>query len=206
MRVLEAGRLVVVGGHSRGVGKTALVEHILRAGPASHWVAVKISAHRHTPGGGRGALVERDERGAPGTQTGRYLAAGAREAWLCHAADIAMADAARFIARRLANGDDVIVESNRIVESFTPATTLFVLSPPFDDWKPSSVHAVRVADAFVLGPVARGGAAHWPLDADRLDGRPVFDLRVPDGLDRWFASRHRPSAAAWPHALHQAPA
>lgn len=206
MRDLEAGRLVVVGGHSRGVGKTALVEHILRAGPASHWVAVKISAHRHTPGAGRGALIERDRTGVPGTQTDRYLAAGAREAWLCHAADTDMADAARFIARRLAAGDDVIVESNRLVEYFTPATTLFVLSPPFDDWKPSSARAVRGADAFVLGPVARGIPAHWPRDADRLDGRPLFDLRAPDALNLWLATCHSSIAAAGQIAPLQAPA
>lgn len=190
MRVVTHGRLVVVGGHSRGVGKTVLIEYLLRAQPARSWVAVKISAHRHAARERGGALIERDETGVPGTQTDRYLAAGAREAWLCHAADEEMPAAARFISARLSNGDDVVVESNRIVQYFTPETTLFVLSPPFEDWKPSSTRAVRAADAFVIGPVARGITGAWPIDADRLGGRPLFDLRAPDALAAWLAARH----------------
>ena len=45
----QPGRLIVVGGHSRGVGKTAVIAHLLRTLGWTGVEAVKISAHRHAP-------------------------------------------------------------------------------------------------------------------------------------------------------------
>jgi hypothetical protein len=190
MRVVGPGRLVVVGGHSRGVGKTTAIEHLLRASPNDSWAAVKISAHRHTPGVPGTLLVEEDREGRPGTQTARYLAAGARQAWLCHAADAVMPRAARFVAGLLHRGVNVIVESNRIVQHLEADTTLFVLSPALDDWKTSSGRAVAAADAFVLGAGEGGAVAAWPTSGGRLDGRPLFTLRPSAALDAWYEVRH----------------
>ena len=39
--------LIVVGGHTRGIGKTALVVDIVRATPEAGWTAVKITQYGH---------------------------------------------------------------------------------------------------------------------------------------------------------------
>ena len=39
--------LVVIGGHSRSVGKTSVVAGIIAALPDFHWIAVKITQYGH---------------------------------------------------------------------------------------------------------------------------------------------------------------
>jgi len=187
---LLGGQLIIVGGHCRGVGKTTVIEHLLRGRPHEAWVAVKISAHRHTPGPAGHLLIEEDDGRRPDRQTGRYLAAGARRAWLCHAADAVMPMAARFVAGLRASGMNVIAESNRLVQHADATTAIFVLSPPLEDWKPSSAPLVAAADAFVLGPCALGGTGHWPIADGGLDGRPLFTLAASGPLDAWYQARH----------------
>jgi hypothetical protein len=204
MRIIGTGTLVVVGGHSRGVGKTAVVEHLLRMGPRHSWVAVKISAHRHAPGDPDRLLLEKESVAGAGTQTNRYLAAGARQAWLCHAAAPAMPAAAQFIADLLDGGADVIVESNRLLRHLTPDTALFVLSPPLDDWKPSSGLAAAAAHAFVLGPRSSAMPERWPIANGMLDGRRLFTLHAPAALDAWFTARHSNFAPSLPPATPMA--
>ena len=40
-------RLLVVGGHTRNIGKTALVVDLIRAFPEAAWTAVKITQYGH---------------------------------------------------------------------------------------------------------------------------------------------------------------
>ena len=69
--------LVAVGGHSRGVGKTAVVAALIRALPECGWTAVKVSPHFHGQEHRHSwALVEETDRSGSG-DTCRYLAAGA---------------------------------------------------------------------------------------------------------------------------------
>ncbi len=91
------GRLIVVGGHSRGVGKTATIENLLRARPNEAWAAVKVSAHRHAREGTARPVVEEVYEPSPLTQTGRYLAAGAARAWLCRCPNQRLHAAAAFV-------------------------------------------------------------------------------------------------------------
>jgi chloramphenicol 3-O-phosphotransferase len=151
-RQLTRGTLVVVGGHSRGVGKTSLVEQLLRT-TREPWVAIKISGHRHAAKGARVPFVKEARRRSPRTQTGRYLAAGAARAFLVRAPDAALARAAAFIESLRESGANVIVESNRIVRHVTPDAVLFVVDPHVSDWKPTSALCLKVADA--VGDVRR---------------------------------------------------
>ena len=74
----------MVGGHSSGVGKTSVIEDILSTRRRREpWAAVKISAHRHATAATRVPLVEETMWPSPLTQSGRYLEAGARRAFLC---------------------------------------------------------------------------------------------------------------------------
>ncbi len=198
--------LVVVGGHSRGVGKTAVVEHVLRSRPHEAWAAVKISAHRHAPAGSAVPITEEARESSTATQTGRYLAAGASRAWLCRAPSGGLDAAAAFVVSLLDAGWNVVVESNRIVQCLSPDVSLFVVSARTDDWKASSAESLRGADAIVLSP----GSSRVPPRAHALGGPRVARLpafRFTDswglaGLDRWISGLTQappPAHCARPH-------
>lgn len=185
------GRLVVVGGHTRGVGKTALVEQLLRGWRGGPVAAVKISAHRHAPQDCAAPVIEEVFDRSPTTQTGRYLAGGADRAWLCRCPSDRIPDAARFVQALQRGGWDVVVESNRIVQHLCPDLTLFVASDRTDDWKPSSGACLRRADALVLSAGSRmvPVQARWQGWAPG-DPRPVF---------RFDESWHAEGVEAWAH-------
>jgi len=66
--------IVVVGGSGRGVGKTALVCGLIAALPEFNWTAIKITGHDH----GQPKPVWEETQPGQGTDTARFLAAGAR--------------------------------------------------------------------------------------------------------------------------------
>src|ERR1017187_4334641 len=82
--------LVVVGGHSRNIGKTSVVAGLIRKMRDCRWTALKITQHgngvcaNHTgaapcgcePAGGEEFELSEEYQGS-GTDTGRFLAAGA---------------------------------------------------------------------------------------------------------------------------------
>lgn len=184
-----AGRLIVVGGHSRHVGKTASVAAILRCLAPSAWTAVKISAHKH--GAGAASVEERD--GNSGSQTARYLQAGASRAFLLRAPDEKVRDAAERIAWMRGAGQSVIAESNRLVEHCRPDLTLFVVAPSIRDWKPSSAACLRRAGALLIL-----GEADLPPEAVAVGGErvrtlPLFRLQPggepPRQLRAWLRRR-----------------
>src|SRR5207245_2118841 len=86
--------LVVVGGHSRNIGKTSVAAGLIAALPHYNWTAMKITQHGHgicsAAGEPCGCAVEYDhpyaisEESAPGaSDSARFLAAGARRSfWL----------------------------------------------------------------------------------------------------------------------------
>jgi hypothetical protein len=162
--------LIVVGGHSRGVGKTLLVEQLLRGSAGANWIAVKISAHRHAPDGADVPLIEEARDATARTQTGRYLAAGASRAFLVRAPDRALVHAAAFIQSMRAAGAHVIVESNRLVRHVRPDLLLFVVDPRIADWKDSSDECVRSPAAVIC----RRTGARFESVTRVLTARPWF--------------------------------
>ena len=138
------GHLIVVGGHSRHVGKTTLITQLIPRLKPANWIAVKISSHRHGAGG-EGFSVAEDHD----PSTSRYLAAGAQRAFLLRAADKTVAEAAAWIEVQLAIGHNVIAESNRLVRYIRPDLVLFVVASGIADWKASSGECLRQSDAVV---------------------------------------------------------
>jgi hypothetical protein len=189
------GQLIVVGGHSRHVGKTALVENILRASRGDRWVAVKISAHRHASGHASPPCFDEDRTPTRWTQTGRYLAAGAARAWLCRCPSARLRDAAAFVDTLRRDGWNVIVESNRLVPHVVPDLVYFVVSDVIDDWKESSAACLRRADAIVLS----AGASLLPPRALALSGTRVARLPVFAFDEQWTVTGLTPTASFLPH-------
>ncbi len=205
-------RLIVVGGHTRSVGKTSTVECILRARRGERWTAVKVSAHRHACSDGSAHEVEEATRASPITQTGRYLEAGAWRALLCRTPDARLRETAALLHRLLAMGERVIVESNRIVPFVGPDVVLFLVAPAMDDWKRSSSSCLASADALVSSGRPAAVAAAIAAHGAGLDGRPVFQLdedRRAQGLDVWLDARlsgacERPRSRAATRLTHGA--
>lgn len=87
-------RLIVVGGHTRSIGKTQLVCDVIRAFPRTEWIAGKITQYGHGVCAQNGedcdcapsehvCALDWETRTDTGTDSARFLAAGAKRAfWL----------------------------------------------------------------------------------------------------------------------------
>ncbi|MDE3188196.1 MAG: hypothetical protein KGM96_11850, partial [Acidobacteriota bacterium] len=137
--------VIVVGGSGQGAGKTALVCGVIAALAEFGWTAVKITNHAH---GQREAIWEERDAGR-GTDTARYLAAGARRALLVTAGDDELALRLGQLEAMLEPGAHVIYESNRIVEHVRADVCLAVGGDAEGVPKPSFRGLVERADAMV---------------------------------------------------------
>jgi len=182
--------LVVVGGHSRNIGKTSVVAGLIRRLRDRNWTAVKVTQYGHGVCSSKGeacgceaepehpfALSEEYE--ANPTDSGRFLAAGAqRSLWLrAPAGELARSEGT--IRKILDQSENVIVESNSIVELVRPDLFLMLLDFTCEDFKPSSMRLLDRADAFVV--IDRGiNAPLWADVARGLwDGKPQFLVKPP---------------------------
>lgn len=165
--------LVVVGGHSRKIGKTSVVAAIIRETRELDWTAVKITQH----GPGEPSLTE-DTDPATSGDSARYLAAGARRSYLLRTGDGRLADALPALREILQSSRNAILESNSILEFIRPDLLLVVLDFAVPDFKESTSRFASAADAFVLlngdlGPPAWAGLISF-------DTRPVFRVQPPE--------------------------
>lgn len=186
-----AGALIVVGGHSRGVGKTTTIEEILRRQAHGRWAAVKVSAHRHCEPRQIRPLIEQDLVSDSRTQTGRYLIAGAARAFLCRTPASELAATAGFIRQLRAEGLNVVVESNRLVDFVDADIVLFTVAPGIADWKASSGAALARTHAFVVRDSDQAKAIETVrslASRGRLGFAPG-DRDEAARLERWLAGR-----------------
>lgn len=137
--------IIVVGGGGRGAGKTALVCGLIRALPEFAWTAVKITSHGH----GRAEPVFEETCAGQGTDTARYLAAGARRALLVTAGEDALASIVHQILRECPPPGSVIFESNSVLQHLRPDLCLAAASTLEGERKPSFEIVERRMDALV---------------------------------------------------------
>ena len=136
--------IVVVGGTGKGVGKTSLICGLIAALPERSWIAAKISSHVH----GAFSPVREETEAGQETDTARYLAAGARRAFLLTAPDgIDLQHALDRLWAECEAGGNFIFESNQILDYVRPELCLMVRGDT--EPKPSFSHAVRLTDAMV---------------------------------------------------------
>lgn len=194
-------RLIVIGGHTRNIGKTALVVDVIRAFPEAQWTAVKITQYGHGVCSINGAscgcapdehtvsLDEERDR-SDRTDTSRFLVAGAaRSYWLCSKQG-RMAEAMPLLREALAGAGNVIIESNTLLQFLKPSLYLVVLDPRQPDFKDSARLMLDRADALVFrAPL--GGTA-WPeVSAALFGGRPRYVQPLGSPLPADLAGRVR---------------
>lgn len=183
-------KTVVVGGHTRNIGKTAVMVGLIHGLRGLDWMAVKITQYGHgvcsrdaEPCGcapQQHPFVLSEEQDARGRgDTCRYLAAGARRALWLRVRQGQLGEAFPTFCEALGGANYVVVESNSILEFLRPAVYLAVLDSSARDFKASALRYVAAADALV--PVeSRFDPAVWPgLDPRLLNAKPVFPVVPP---------------------------
>ena len=182
--------IVVVGGHSRSVGKTSVVAGLIAALPKYNWTAFKITQYGHGICSQNGeschcasddhswAISEEKDR-AGASDTSRFLAAGAAQAWWVRTEQGRLAEALPTIRRKLSESENAILESNSILKFVKPDLYLTVLDPATADFKRSAQEFLDRADAVILHQT-NGGHAWTSISLKPVAGRPVFYIKPPE--------------------------
>lgn len=182
--------LVVVGGHSRNIGKTSAVVGLIQALPEWNWTAIKITQYGHgvcSPAGEScecaveydhpyAVTEERDARS--GTDTGRFLAAGARRSLWIRTAAGQLGHALPSIREFCAGAQNAVLESNSILQFLKPDLHLVVLDFANGDFKTSCLLHLNRADALLISNGI--GKPDWPDIAPQLwITKPKFIVEPP---------------------------
>lgn len=183
---------VVIGGHSRNIGKTSLAAALIRATRELSWTALKITQFGHgvcsTSGKSCHCAVDDathpfaidQETDAEGrSDTSRLLRAGAAEVYWVRTPAGRLGEAMPALRELLAGREFILFESNRILQFWKPDLYLPVLRFDTADFKSSSRLYLSRADAYVLVECA-ARQPRWPgMEAEALDARPQFAVRPP---------------------------
>lgn len=183
--------IVVIGGHSRSVGKTSVVAGLIAALPAYHWTALKITQYGHGVCSLNGeschcatddhtwAISEEKDRSGE-SDTSRFLLAGAIRALWARTEQGRLAEAIPTIRRRLAESENTILESNSILKFIRPDLYLTVLDPSTADFKRSAQEFLDQADAVILRASKEGQPAWSGISLKPVAGRPIFQIHPPE--------------------------
>lgn len=163
--------VIVVGGHSRSVGKTSLVSGLISALREFHWTAIKITQFGHGICSAHGepcdcapsdldhtfAITEEHDRSGR-SDTSRFLVAGAHSSLWVRTQQGRLAEAMPELRRILSKATNVMIESNSVMQFLKPDLYLTVLDPTTEDFKNSARLFLDRADALVMHSSAKGAA------------------------------------------------
>jgi hypothetical protein len=182
--------LVVIGGHSRSVGKTSVVAGLISALADFHWTAVKITQYGHGICSANGEACdcatgdhswaiseERDRSG--GSDTSRFLAAGAQPVLWVRTEQGRLAEAMPALRKKLESARNVIIESNSVLKFLRPDLYLTILDPATADFKNSAREFLDRADAVILHD-ARSEPSWQSVSLKPVANRPIFRI-IPPG-------------------------
>ena len=163
--------VVVIGGHTRNIGKTGVVAGLIAALPEFGWTAIKITQYGHGICSANGeacdcatadhtiAVSEERDRGS-GTDSSRYLAAGAAHSFWVRTQQGELHEAMPRVRRLIASAGNTIIESNSVLRFLKPDLALSVLDPAVPDFKPSAMRYLDRVDALVM-PVSAAPVSVW---------------------------------------------
>jgi hypothetical protein len=182
--------LVVIGGHSRSVGKTSVVAGIIAALPEFNWTALKITQFGHGICSADGKPCDcdtgddhfralSDEKDQSGeTDTSRFLVAGAARSIWVRTRQGRLSEAMPDIERKIAGAENVIMESNSIMRFLKPDLYLSVLDADKADFKVSANEFLDRADAVIVHN--SGSQPKWEgVAVERIAGKPAFSIQPP---------------------------
>jgi hypothetical protein len=183
-------RVIVVGGHTRSIGKTQLVCDVIAAFPREKWIAGKITQYGHGVCAQNGdncdcapdehvCAINWEAQADTGTDSARFLAAGARRSFWLRTKQGFLAEGLPLLRTALqqaieagcAEVPPVIVESNSLLQFLKPSLYFAVIDPAKEDFKDSARVALDRADALVLrgsADIFSGAGPSWTKLPTRL--------------------------------------
>jgi hypothetical protein len=204
-------RLIVVGGHTRSIGKTQLVCDLISALPQAQWLAGKITQYGHGVCATNGhdcdcaptehvVALDWEPNGQGGSDSARFLQAGAARSFWLRTKQGYLAEGMGPLRAALASAEheigsdglNVIIESNSLLQFVKPSLYVTVLDTTHDDFKESARHMLGRAAVFVF---RRG------LD-DRAISQPPW-LQLPTQLLRQKPSLLQREGEPLPEPLFQ---
>jgi hypothetical protein len=181
--------IIVIGGHSRSVGKTSVVAGLISALPEFQWTAVKITQYGHGVCSANGepcdcatadhswAISEERDRSAE-SDTSRFLVAGAKRALWVRTEQGRLAEAMPALRTKIQAANNMIIESNSVLKFIRPDLYLTVLDPTTIDFKNSAREFLDRAHAIILHETPE--AAAWQaVSLKPVADRPVFRITPP---------------------------
>lgn len=182
--------IVVIGGHSRSVGKTSVVAGLISALREYDWTAVKITQYGHGVCSANGApcdcatadhtwaITEENNRSGE-SDTSRFLVAGAVRALWVRTEQGRLAEAMPVLRQRIEKSRNVILESNSVLKFLRPDLYLTVLDPSTEDFKKSAREFLDRAGAVIVHERSRTGSAWQGVSLKPVADRPVFWITPP---------------------------
>jgi hypothetical protein len=180
--------VIVIGGHSRSVGKTSLVAGLISALRNLEWTAIKITQYGHgicsangeacdcATGDHSWAISEETDRSGK-SDTSRFLVAGARKALWVRTEQGRLAEVMPSLRVKIVEVANVIVESNSVLRFLRPDLYLTVLDPAIPDFKNSAREFLDRAHAVILHQTS---ASAWQsVSLKPMADRPVFLISPP---------------------------
>jgi hypothetical protein len=197
-------RVIVVGGHTRSIGKTQLVCDIVSAFPKANWIAGKITQYGHGVCAQNGnncdcapdehiCAIEWESLPQSGTDSARFLAAGANRSFWLRTKQGFLAEGLPLMREALKqtlsvaeqDSPPLILESNSLLQFLKPSLYFAVIDPTREDFKDSARVALDRADALVLrGSIETAGSEpSWiKLPANLLRTKPSVSQREGEPL------------------------
>jgi hypothetical protein len=195
-------RVIVVGGHTRNIGKTQLVCDVIRAFPQVHWIAGKITQYGHGVCAQNGencdcapvehlCAIDWETLSNTGTDSARFLVAGARRSFWLRTKQGFLAEGLPLLrvalqevaAERDAQEPVLIVESNSLLQFLKPSLYVAVIDPAREDFKESALAVLDRAHALMLRGAAEISEPLWArVSARLLQKKPSFYQREGEDL------------------------
>ena len=185
--------IVVIGGHSRSVGKTSVVAGLIAALPELRWTAFKITQYGHGICSANGspcdcacadhswAISEEKDRSGE-SDTSRFLVAGAVRAWWVRTEQGRLADAMPKVRQLLDQAENVILESNSVLMFLQPNLYVTVLDPETADFKSSAQEFLDRAGAVILHDSGENNSheSAWNrVSLELVANKPIFRIQPP---------------------------
>ena len=154
------------------------------------WTAMKITQFGHGVCSANGepcdcetadhTIAISEERGESGTDSGRYLAAGAVRSLWVRTRQGQLVEAMPRIRKELERAENTFVESNSILRFLKPDLYLSVLDPAVSDFKDSARRYLDRADAVLVPEGSELRPGLWQGVSGSLYGRSrVITMRPP---------------------------
>lgn len=197
--------MIVVGGHTRSIGKTQLVCDVIDAFPEVNWIAGKITQYGHGVCAQNGencdcapdehvCAIHWETKSDTGTDSARFLAAGAQRSFWLRTKQGFLAEGLPLLRAALLQANEtgspelppVIVESNSLLQFLKPSLYFAVIDPAKEDFKDSARAVLDRADALVLrgtsDALPSAGPSWLRLPAHLLKEKPSVTQREGEPL------------------------